>query len=112
MTQEEFKAYFGMTPERAKQILEGLRRIVNQEVHEVIAHADYYIDPVPYGYDGKLEKEDEDDDGYTCLYDFGDLSGGSVKAFMQLISFHTTHGGHTSAIEACRLMGIEWSANR
>lgn len=112
MSKEEFTAYYGMTPERAKQILEELRHIVNQEVHEVIAHADYYIDPRPYGYEGELEKEDEDDDGYTCLYDFGNLSGGAVKAFMQLISFHTTHGGHTSAIESCKLMGIEWEADR
>ena len=108
MTREEFATYYGMTPERAKQILEELRHIVNQEVHETIAHADYYIDPRPYGYEGELEKEDDDDDGYTCLYDFGNLSGGAVKAFMRLISFHTTHGGHTSAIEACRLMGIKW----
>lgn len=112
MSKDEFIAYYGMTPERAKQILEELRHIVNQEVHEVIAHADYYIDPVSYGYEGGLEKEDDDDDGYTCLYDFGNLTGGAVKAFMRLISFHTTHGGHTSAIEACRLMGIEWEADR
>ena len=112
MSKEEFTAYYGMAPERAKQILEELRHIVNQEVHEVIAHADYFIDPVPYGYEGELEKEDEDDDGYTCLYDFGNLSGGAVKAFMRLISFHTTHGGPTSAMEACRLMGIEWEADR
>lgn len=110
MTKEEFTAYYGMTPERAKQILEELRHIVNQEVHEVIANADYFIDPEPYGYKGELQKEDEDDDGYTCLYDFGNLAGGSVKAFMRLISFHTRHGGQTSAIEACRLMGIEWEA--
>lgn len=112
MTTEEFKSYYGMSPERAKQILEELRHIVNQEVHEVIACADYYIDPRPYGYEGELEKEYEDDDGYTCLYDFGNLTGGAVKAFMRLISFHMTHGGHTSAIEACRLMEIEWEADR
>ena len=40
MTREEFAIYYGMTPERAKQILEELRHIVNQEVHETIAHAD------------------------------------------------------------------------
>lgn len=112
MTREEFVSCYGMAPERAKEILEELRIIVNQEVHEVIAHADYYIDPRSYGYEGELEKEDDDDDGYTCLYDFGNLSGGAVKAFMRLISFHTRCGGHTSAIEACRLMGIEWEADR
>ena len=112
MNEEEFKAYFGMSPERAKQILTELRHIVNQEVHEVIAHADYYMDPRAYGYEGELEKEDCDDDGYTCLYDFGSQSGGAVRAFMRLISFHTTHGGHTSAIEACRLMGVEWEADK
>ena len=56
--------------------------------------------------------EDDDDDGYTCLYDFGNLSGGAVKAFMRLISFHTTHGGHTSAIRACELMGLEWEGDK
>lgn len=112
MNEEEFKAYFGMSPERAKQILTELRHIVNQEVHEVIANADYYMDPRAYGYEGELEKEDCDDDGYTYLYDFGDQTGGAVRAFMRLISFHTTHGGHTSAIEACRLMGVEWEADK
>lgn len=112
MTQEEFAKYFGMTPDRAKQIIEELRHIVNGEVHEVIAHADFYIDPIPYGYEGELEKEDADDDGYTCLYDFGGRSGGAVSAFMDLISFHTSHGGHTSAIRACELMGIEWEGDK
>lgn len=112
MTREEFTSQFGMEPERAKEILEELRYIVNREVHEVIAHADFYIDPEAYGYDGELMKEDEDDDGYTCLYDYGRQSGGAVKAFMDLISFHTSHGGHTSAIRACELMGIEWEGDR
>lgn len=112
MTSEEFLSQFGMKPERAKEILEELRHIVNSEVHEVIAHADFYIDPEAYGYDGELTKEDEDDDGYTCLYDYGKQSGGAVKAFMDLISFHTSHGGHTSAIRACELMGIEWDGDR
>lgn len=111
MTTEEFKTCFGMAPERAKEILEELRHIVNAEVHETIAHADYYIDPRPYGYEGELEKEDTDDDGYTCLYDFG-KSTSAVVAFMKLISFHTPYGGHTSAIRACELMGIEWEADR
>jgi len=112
MTHEEFTSYYGMTPERARQILTELRHIVNREVHEVIAHADYYIDPRPYGYEGVLEKENGEDDGYTCLYDFGNLSGGAVNAFMQLISFHTTHGGHTSAIRACELMGLVWEGDK
>lgn len=112
MTREEFTEYYGMTPDRAREILEELRCIVNQEVHETIAHADFYIDPRSYGYEGDLEKEEADDDGYTCLYDFGNQSGGAVKAFMLLISFHTTHGGHTSAIEACRLMGVSWEGDR
>jgi hypothetical protein len=100
-----------MTPERAKEILETFKNIVNQEVHETIAHADYYINPERYGYEGDLEKEDEDDDGYTCLYEYG-RQHGAVKTFMDLISFHTTHGGHTSAIRACELMGIEWEADK
>lgn len=112
MSREEFIMYYGMAPERAKQILEELRHIVNAEVHEAIVHADFYINPEAYGYEGELEKEDTDDDGYTCLYDFGNRSGGAVKAFMQLISFHTNHGGHTSAIRACELMGIEWEGDR
>lgn len=108
---DRFIQQFGMTPDRAKEILEELRHIVNAEVHEVIAHADYYIDPAAYGYEGKLEKEDEDHDGYTCLYDFGERVS-AVSAFMKLISFHTPYGGHTSAIEACSLMGIEWGADK
>lgn len=112
MTNEEFKSQFGMEPERAKEILKGLRYIVNQEVDEVIAHANFYIDPEAYGYDGELTKDDEDDDGYTCLYDYGNQCGGAVKAFMDLISFHTAYGGQTSAIEACKLMGIKWDGDK
>lgn len=111
MTREEFKKQFGMEPEKAKEILEELKNIVNREVHETIAHADFYIDPESYGYEGELIKEDEDDDGYTCLYDYGKQSGGAVMAFMDLISFHTPYGGQTSAIRACELMGIEWEAD-
>jgi hypothetical protein len=111
MTEQEFIKWYGMKPERAKEILTELKNIVNREVHEVIAHADYYIDPRPYGYEGELEKEDADDDGYTCLYDYGKQTG-AVSAFMRLISFHTTHGGHTSAIRACELMGLEWEADQ
>ena len=40
MTKAEFKAQFGMEPERAKEILEQLRKIINCEVWETIAHAD------------------------------------------------------------------------
>lgn len=108
---KQFERRFGMPPERAKEILEELRHIVNAEVCEVIAHADFYINPSAYGYEEEIEKEDENDDGYTCLYDFG-RSTSAVAAFMKLISFHTPYGGHTSAIEACRLMGIEWEADR
>lgn len=112
MTRDEFKAHYGMEPERAKEILEELRHIVNREVHDVIAHADYFINPEEYGYNGDLTKEDEDDDGYTCLYDYGSQCGGAVKAFMDLISFHTPYGGQTSAIRACELMGIEWEGDK
>ena len=59
---------------------------------------------------GPLEKDD-DDDGYTCLYDYGKQHG-AVEAFRDLISCHTTHGGHTSAMEACKLMGLEWEKDR
>lgn len=111
MTNAEFVKQFGMEPERAKWILEQLRYIVNREVREIIANADYFIDPEAYGYEGELEKEDENDDGYICLYDYGEQCGGAVRAFMDLISFHTAYGGQTSAIEACKLMGIEWEGD-
>lgn len=107
MTKREFIKYYGMTPERAKELMTKLRHIVNWEVHQVIAHADYYIDPWNYGFEGKIEKEDEDDDGYTCLYDFG-AQNSAEKTFTDFISFHTRHGGHTSAIRACELMGLSW----
>lgn len=110
MTRDEFFRYYGMTPTRAKQIMERFRELVNDEVHDTIAHADFYIDPRPYGYEGELAKEDEDDDGYVSLYEYGEQNS-AVKTFMDLISWHGTHGGHTSAIEACRLMGIEWRRN-
>lgn len=35
----------------------------------------------------------------------------AVKAFMDLISFHTAYGGQTSAIRACKLMDIEWEGD-
>ena len=94
MTREEFVSNYGIAPERAKQILEELRHIVNQEVRETIAHADYYIDPRSYGYEGELEKKDVDDDGYTCLYDFGNLSGGEYVVSIRM------HKGNTPVLLA------------
>lgn len=119
MTEEQFEQYFGMKPERAKQILQRFRQMVNAEVHETIAHADYYMDPTNYcekewleeRIGQPLEKENDDDDGYTCLYEYG-RDNGAVKTFMDLISCHTTHGGHTSAMAACNLMGLEWEADK
>ena len=119
MTEEQFEEYFGIKPVRAKQILQRFRQMVNEEVHAVIAHADFYIDPEPYcdrdyleeQMGQPLEKADADDDGYTCLYEYG-RGNGAVKTFMELISCHTRHGGHTSAIEACKLMDLEWEGDK
>ena len=120
MTEEEFIKDFGITPGKAKELMERLRQIVNYEVEQVIKHADYYIDPVPYcgeewlkeniG-DDVLEKDDEDDDGYTKLYEFG-RQHSAVSTFMDFISLHTRYGDHGSAIRACDLMGIEWEADQ
>ena len=114
MTEEEFVKCFGLSSEKAKQILERFRELVNQYVHETIEHADYYIDPFNYCDKDYLEhhlgvpiEKPEDDDGYTCLFEYG-REHGAVETFMDLISCHTTHGGHTSAIRACELMGLEW----
>lgn len=110
---EMFEDHFGMSPEKARQILESLRRIVNSEVHNVIENADFYIDPLGYADQdsleeryGKLEKDD-DADGYACLYDYGKQNS-AISAFMDIISSHTYYGGYTSATEACNLMGLEW----
>lgn len=94
--------------------------MINAEVREVIAHADFYINPLDYcdeeylkhhmGED-VLEKDSEDDDGYINLYEYG-RQHSAVSTFMKLISWHTTHGGHTSAIRACDLMGLEWEADK
>ena len=120
MSEEEFIKDFGLSPDRCRDLMERVRQIINTEVHEVIAHADYYVDPVnycgeeflkeQYGED-VFEKDNEDDDGYTKLYEYGRQSG-AVSLFMSLISWHTTHGGHTSAIRACDLMDLAWEADR
>lgn len=107
MTREEFIDHFGMTPEKAKELMERLRELINREVYETIAHADYYINPRAYGYEGPLEKEDFDDDGFVCMYEYGRFNS-AEKTFMDFISWHSRHGGHTSAIRACELMGIDW----
>lgn len=115
MTREEFEEYFGLTPEKCKELMEALAKIVNEEVREAIAHADYYMNPLDYcdkddlketyGEDC-LEKEDEDDDGYTKLYDFK-KNGTAAYAFQRLISIKTTHAGYGSATAACKLMELE-----
>lgn len=119
MTEQEFIKCFGLKPNKAKELMERLREIVNREVEEVITHADYYANPTDYcdeeylkeqyGED-VLEKEDEDADGYTKLYEFG-RQHSAVKTFMDFISWHTYYGGHTSAIRACDLMNLEWEAD-
>lgn len=48
MTEEEFVKCFGLSSEKAKEILERFRELVNKYVHETINHADYYIDPFNY----------------------------------------------------------------
>lgn len=118
MTREEFIEFFGITPEKAKEILEQVRKMINNQVHETIEQADYYMDPFNYSSKEYLEhhlgckiEKGEDDDGYTCLYEYG-REHGAVETFMNLISLHTTHGGHTSAIRACELMGLEWEADK
>lgn len=113
MTKEEFIQYFDITPDKAKELMELLADIVNSEVQEVIAHADYYINPTDYCDEEFLKQEygldvldkDEDATGYSGLYDFRKHTS-AEKCFMDFISYHTKHGGHTSAIRACELMGI------
>lgn len=119
MTEQEFINDFGITPGKAKELMERLCQIVNAEVKEVIRHADYYINPFDYCEAEDLEEiygedaleKDDDDDGYTNLYEFGHQHS-AVSTFMDFISFHTKHGGHTSAINACDLMGLEWEADK
>lgn len=120
MTVNEFVKDFGITPAKAKDLMERLRQIVNYEVKQVIKQADYYIDPVPYADEewlkkhfgsDVLEKDNEYDDGYTKLYEFGRRNS-AVSVFMNFISWHTAHGGHTDAIRACELMGIELGSDQ
>ena len=119
MTEEEFIKDFGITPNKAKELIERLREIVNQEVHEVIEHADYYMNPTQYcdedwlkeRYGDDVLEKDEDSDGYPNLYDFGEQNS-AVMTFMHFISWHTSHGGHTSAIRACDLMDLEFTRDK
>lgn len=116
MTREEFIEYFGLTPEKAKELMVLLRQIVNREVETVIAHADFYMNPLDYCDKDYLEErygtleKDDDEDGYTQLYDFG-KEHSVVETFMKFISLHTRHGGYTSAIEACNLMNLAWDGD-
>lgn len=106
MDSEVFKMYFGISPEKAKSLMERVAEIVNREVHEVITHADFYINPEDYDIDCEdLVKEDSDADGYTCLYDYLDQNS-PEKRFMDLISYDTTHGGMGSAVAACKFLGV------
>lgn len=118
MTEEEFVKCFGLSSETAKEILERFRELVNQYVHETIKQADYYIDPFYYCDKEYLEhhleceiEKDEDDDGYACLFEYG-REHSAVETFMDLISWHTSYGGHTSAIRACDLMGLEFPRDK
>lgn len=88
MTREEFIDYFGMTPEKAKYILTKFRQMVNAEAHDVIEHADAYINPEDYEvdsdiYEKPLEKDD-DSNGYTRLYEYG-VQHSAEYVFMRLI---------------------------
>lgn len=116
MTKEEFEEYFGLTPEKCKELMEALAKIVNEEVREAIAHADYYMNPLDYcdeddlkeTYGEKcLEKEDEDDDGYVGLYDFKRRGSSAAYAFQRFVSNRTSHAGYGSATAACKLMELE-----
>ena len=109
LTEEQFVKQFGMTPEKARSIMLHIKHLVNAEVKNAIANANYYIDPKNYGYDGPLGKSDIDDDGYTMLYECGEENS-AEEIFMSVISIDTNYGGHTSAVEACNTMKIrdEW----
>lgn len=114
MTAEEFEIYYGMKPERAKELMFSLARFIDAEVKETIEHADYYMNPLDYVDEDALkakygadclEKYSDEDDGYSRLYDYKkDNSPESV--FMNFISRLTLHGGYGSACAACELMGI------
>ena len=106
MTDEVFRLQFGLPPEKAKRLMQRVVEIVNREVHNVIENANYYIEPREYGYGGELYKDDEDADGYTCLYDYEEQESPESR-FMELISYDTFFGGHGSACEACKFLGIE-----
>lgn len=110
----DFIQKYGISPEKCKELMERVAEIVNQAVSEVIEHADFYIDPLGYEDEEFLKEEygedalekDENSDGYPNIYDFKKENSAEML-FMNLISYHTHYGGHTSAIEACKLMGIE-----
>ena len=109
----EFTERFGISPQKCKEVMEQVANIINSEVQEVIEHADYYIDPLAYCSKEHLEEEfgedalekDDDADGYPNLYDYR-KSHSAEMLFKHLISWHTHYGGHTTAIEACKLMDI------
>ena len=96
-----------------KELMERVAQIINGEVQEVIEHADYYMNPTDYCDEEYLKEEfgedalekDEDADGYPNLYDYR-KGHSAVMLFKDLISCRTYFGGHTSAIEACKLMDI------
>lgn len=114
MTTSEFEKQFGLKPEKAKELMELLVRIVNREVKNTIEHADFYMNPMDYCEEEHLKEwngedcfdKDDDSDGYPNLYDFK-RQNSAEKVFMEFISLHTRYGGHTSAIEACELMEME-----
>ena len=108
MTNEEFIKQFGMTPEKAKNIMEMIKRFVNVEVKTAIANADYYMNPRAFGYEGPLKwgsENESENGGYSFLYEFSEQNS-PESVFMSIISIDTYYGGMTSAMEACKLMGI------
>lgn len=116
MTSTEFENQFGLSPEICKVLMEKLAEIVDEEVKEAIAHADYYMNPTGYVDEDDLKerygedclmKSNEDDDGYTELYDFK-RQNTAAYTFQRFISSRTYYGGYTSAMKACELMGIGW----
>ena len=113
MTREEFISYYDMTPERAKKTLELVTELVNEEVRRAIVSHDLYENPTSYLDETELKEKYGEDaleregDCYPNLYDYS-VANSSVSTFMNLISCNTFHGGQTCAVEACRLMGIEW----
>lgn len=111
----EFQEKFGMSPERCKQIMIDVMHLINWEAEEIIRHLDYYENPTNYcepeslaeKYGPHALEKDDDDDGYPNLYDYS-KDHSAVELFQQIISIHTRYGGHTSAMEACNLMGLDW----